>query len=64
MFKGVISFPLACRVVIFSLSAVIEMKKVGWGVLDSLVEIPSIQREFSGMIWMGHVDSDGSEIGG
>lgn len=44
VFKGVISFPLACRVVIFSLSAVIEMKKVGWGVLDSILVKHQIYR--------------------
>lgn len=59
MFKGVISFSLACRVVIFSLSAVIEMKRVGWGVLDRIHKTANIQMEFGVGIWVGHADSDG-----
>jgi len=44
VFKGVISFSLACRVVFFSLSAVIEMKRVGWGVQDRILTKQQIYR--------------------
>lgn len=49
VFKEVISFSLACRVVIFSQSAVIEMKRVGWGVLDSILK----KHKYTEGVWRG-----------